>query len=68
MSYDHQEIGDFGSEHDAKEWAERNNLDLRDLHFRNRGGGAVTLSVNRSALGDSNPGDLSYGRRTGFYR
>ena len=49
-------------------WAERNNIDLRDLHFRNRGSGAVTLSVNRSALGDSNPGDLSYGRRTGFFR
>ena len=42
MSFDHQEIGDFGSEHDAREWAERNNIDLRDLHFRNRGGGAVT--------------------------
>lgn len=68
MSFGYQEIGDFGSEHDAKEWAERNNIDLRDLHFRNHGGGAVTLSVNRSALGDSNPSDLSYGRRTGYFR
>lgn len=68
MSFDHQEIGDFGSEHDAKEWAERNNIDVRDLHCRNRANGGVTVSVKRSALGDSNPSDLSYGRRTGFFR
>jgi len=67
MSYDHTEIGDFGSEKDALDWAERNNLDLRDLHFRNRGKRGVTLSVRRSALGDSRPDDLSFGRRTGFF-
>ena len=68
MGYEHEEIGDFGSEADAKEWAEKNDIDLRDLHIRNRGGGSVTLSVRRSALGDSNSGDLSFGRRTGFFR
>ena len=67
MSYDHTELGDFASEKDAQDWAERNNLDLRDLHFRSRGRAGVTLSVRRSALGDSSARDLSYGRRTGFF-
>ena len=67
MSYEHDEIGDFASEKDAQEWAERNNIDVCDLHFRSRGNRGVTLSVRRSALGDSSPSDLSYGRRTGFF-
>jgi len=67
MSYDHQEIGDFASEADARDWAERNGLELRDLHLRARGERSVTLSVRRSALGDTAPTDLSYGRRTGFF-
>ena len=67
MSFDHQEVGDFANERDAQDWAERNNLDLRDLHIRSLGRRGVTLSVRRSALGDQAPGDLSYGRRTGFF-
>ena len=67
MSYDHQEIGDFANERDAQDWAERNNLDVRDLHDRSRGSRGVTLSVRRSSLGDSATSDLSYGRRTGFF-
>jgi hypothetical protein len=67
MSYDHQEIGDFANERDAQDWAERNSIDIRDLHFRARGSRGVTLSVRRSALGDSSTGDLSFGRRTGFF-
>jgi hypothetical protein len=34
MSYDHQEIGDFANERDAQDWAERNGIDVRDLHLR----------------------------------
>lgn len=67
MSFDHTEIGDFASEKDAQDWAERNNIDLRDLHIRGRGRAGVTLSVRRSALGDARPDDLSFGRRTGFF-
>ena len=59
--------GDFANERDAQDWAERNNLDVRDLHYRSRGSRGVTLSVRRSALGDSATSDLSYGRRTGFF-
>ena len=67
MAYEHEEIGDFASERDAQDWAERNNIDPQDLHFRIRGRRGVTLSVRRSALGDSSRGDLSCGRRTGFF-
>ncbi|MBB3862321.1 hypothetical protein GGQ88_003621 [Novosphingobium hassiacum] len=38
MSYDHTEIGNFASEKDAQDWAERNNLDLRDLSYGRRTG------------------------------
>jgi hypothetical protein len=67
MSFDYDEAGDFASERDAREWADRNQIDARDLHFRNRGKSGVTLSVRRSALGDAARGDLTYGRRTGFF-
>jgi len=67
MAYEHEEVGDFASERDAQDWAESNNIDPQDLHFRARGRRGVTLSVRRSALGDSSRGDLSYGRRTGFF-
>lgn len=67
MAYDYDEAGDFSSEHNAREWAERNNIDPSDLHFRNRGGRNVTLSVRRSALGDNARSDLTYGRRTGYF-
>lgn len=42
-------------------------IDVRDLHLRAVRGRGVTLSVRRSALGDSATSDLSYGRRTGFF-
>ena len=67
MAYEHEEVGDFASERDAQDWAERNNIDPQDLHFRARGRRGVTLSVRRSTLGDSSRGDFSYGRRTGFF-
>jgi hypothetical protein len=67
VSYDHQEIGDFANERDAQDWAERNGIDVRDLHLRSVRGRGVTLSVRRSALGDSATSDLSYGRRTCFF-
>jgi len=43
------------------------NIDPQDLRCRARGRRGVTLNVRRSALGDSWRGDLSYGRRTGFF-
>lgn len=42
-------------------------IDVRDLHLRSVRGRGLTLSVRRSALGDSATSDLSYGRRTDFF-
>ena len=67
MSYDHQEIGDFANERDAQDWAERNGIDVRDLHLRSVRGRGVTLSVRRSVLVDFATSELSYGCRTGFF-
>lgn len=67
MGYDFDETGNFASEHAAREWAERNAIDPADLHIRARGKRGVTLSVRRSALGDTARADLTYGRRTGFF-
>lgn len=66
MGYEFDEVGDFGNERDARDWAERNDIDLRDLHLRDLGKRGIALSVRRSALGDPARGDLTYGRRTGF--
>ena len=57
MAYEHEEVGDFASERDAQDWAERNNIDPQDLRCRARGRRGVTLNVRRSALGDSARGD-----------
>lgn len=65
--WDFEEVGGFDDETAAKSWAERQGVDLRDIHTR-RDGGGVRLSVRRSSLGDRGnaPNDLSFGRRSGW--
>ena len=36
MAFDYEDAGTFGSEREAKDWAQRNKVDLRDLHIRKR--------------------------------
>lgn len=59
------EIGRFGSERDARRWADRNRLDARDVHIRIDGDG-VRLDVRRSASDGTREDDLRDGRRTGW--
>ncbi|AOG02760.1 hypothetical protein BSY18_3872 (plasmid) [Blastomonas sp. RAC04] len=33
MAFDYEDAGTFGSEREAKDWAQRNKVDLRDLHI-----------------------------------
>ena len=40
MAFDYEDAGTFGSEREAKDWAQRNKVDLRDLHIRNVGASA----------------------------
>lgn len=67
MGWNFEDMGSFGDEEAAKNWADRQGLDARDVHIR-ADGAEVKVSVRRSALGDggSGPKDNSYGRRSGW--
>ena len=45
MAFDYEDAGTFGSEREAKDWAQRNKVDLRDLHIRNVGGQRVEVGI-----------------------
>lgn len=49
MAFDYEDAGTFGSEREAKDWAQRNKVDLRDLHIRNVGGQRVEVGIRKSA-------------------
>ena len=69
MAYDYDDKGDFPSERSAKDWALRNNVDLRDLHFRNNGDGTVNVGLRKSGNRESEDYDNRHGgRRDGFFR
>ena len=61
--------GTFGSEREAKDWAQRNKVDLRDLHIRNVGGQRVEVGIRKSAYDTPENYDNQHGqRRDGFWR
>lgn len=66
-NWDFDVLGTFGSEEDARRWADRNGLAHQDVHIRASRRG-VDLEVRRAALGDggARAGDLRDGRRTGW--
>lgn len=59
------EVGRFGSNADARRWADRNRLDPRDVQVR-ADGDVVRLDVRRSAADETRDEDLRDGRRTGW--
>ena len=59
----------FGSEREAKDWAQRNKVDLRDLHIRNVGGQRVEVGIRKSAYDTRENYDNQHGqRRDGVWR
>lgn len=69
MAFDYEDAGTFGSEREAKDWAHRNRVDLRDLHIRNVGGERVEVGIRKSAYDKREDYDNRYGqRRDGFWR
>lgn len=66
-NWDFDVLGTFGSEEDARRWADRNGLAHQDVHVRH-GRRGVELEVRRSALGDDRQrsDDLRDGRRTSW--
>ena len=52
-----------------KDWAQRNKIDLRDLHIRNAGGQRVEVGIRKSAYDQREDYDNRYGQRQdGFWR
>lgn len=69
MAFDYEDVGTFGSEREAKDWAQRNRIDLRDLHIRNAGGQRVEVGIRKSAYDQREDYDNRYGQRQdGFWR
>ena len=53
MAFDYEDAGTFGSEREAKDWALRNKIDLRDLHIRNAGGQRVEVIPHEPDTGQA---------------
>ena len=59
----------FRSAARPKDWAQRNKVDLRDLHIRNVGGQRVEVGIRKSAYDTRENYDNRHGqRRDGFWR
>jgi hypothetical protein len=66
MSFSYDDVGNFGSRRAAEEWAERNNIDPRDLHIREDGSGC-NVGVRRSAIPNGGFNDSDRRRKDGFF-
>ena len=64
--WDYEDVGQFGSERDAVDWAKRNNIDPRDLNIRGSGKD-VDVGVRRSVSKGDRYNDASNRRRDGFF-
>lgn len=68
MAFSYDELGKFGDRRAAEDWARRNNIDPRDLHFRDTADG-VDVGVRKGARGNESRYDDNHsGRRDGFWR
>jgi hypothetical protein len=65
MEFDYEDAGTFGSEREAKDWAQRNRIDLRDLHIRDAGGQRVEVGIRKSAYDQREDYDNRHGLSTG---
>lgn len=61
MAFDYEDAGTFESEREAKDWAQRNKVDLRDLHIRNVGGQRVGVRIRKSAFEQREDDDNRHG-------
>ena len=69
MAFDYEDAGTFGSEREAKDWAHRNKVDVRDLHIRNAGNDRVEVGIRKSRYDDKERYDNRHGSRSdGFWR
>ena len=69
MGFSYEEVGKFGSRRAAEDWAKRNDIDPRDLNFRERGE-EVEVGVRKSSgnkRDDERYNDRHGGRNRGFF-
>ena len=67
MAFNYENVGQFGDRQAAENWAKRNNIDPRDLHFRETGRG-VDVGVRKNIKRDDGYDDGYGNRRHGFFR
>ncbi|MDR7103987.1 hypothetical protein [Croceicoccus sp. BE223] len=63
--WDFDDVGKFGSDKAAEDFAKRNNVDPRDIRTRAKGDG-VELEIRRSSLDRRGLKDSGEGRRDGW--
>jgi hypothetical protein len=63
--WDFDDVGKFGSDKAAEDFAKRNNVDPRDIRTRDKGDG-VELEIRRSSLDRRGLKDSGEGRRDGW--
>lgn len=65
MGWEFSRAGSFGSERDARDFADRNGIDPTDVRTRSRGD-RTELEIRRSALDGRRLQDRGEGRRHGW--
>ncbi|PKP94730.1 MAG: hypothetical protein CVT77_01370 [Alphaproteobacteria bacterium HGW-Alphaproteobacteria-16] len=65
MGWEFRGSGSFGSERDARDFAERNGIDPSDVRTRHKGD-RVELEIRESALDGRRLRDRGEGRRNGW--
>lgn len=64
--FDFDEVGEFGSEKAAEDWAKDNNIDLRDVDIKLTSGGKARAWVRRGSTRMSDI-ELRNSRDRGFF-
>jgi len=68
MGFSYENVGEFGDRRAAEDWARRNDIDPRDLHYRDTARG-VEVGIRKGATGSGDRYNDRYGnRRDGFWR
>ena len=65
MSFEYDDVGNFGLRRAAEEWAKRNDIDPRNLHIREDSRGC-DVAVRRSAIPQTGFDDSDKRRKDGF--
>ena len=68
MGFSYEDVGEFGDRRAAEDWARRNNIDPRDLHYRDTARGVEVGLRKNTRNRDDRFNDRYGGRKDGFWR